>query len=110
MPTKADWTFINTFAGWLSAVGTLLAVVVSLYLAMRDFRIRLRVNVGIRKLFVGAGTHNVEDAPDFIIISVANVGRRPAKVTGLFWKKPVVAAPRVADAGRSVFSTDACAT
>jgi len=86
MPTKADWLFINTFAGWLSALGTLLAVVISLYLAFRDYRVRLRVKVGLRKILVGTGTHIVKDAPDFIVIAVTNLGRRPAKVTGLFWK------------------------
>ncbi|HEY9157515.1 hypothetical protein [Candidatus Binatus sp.] len=86
MPTKPDWTFINTFAGWLSAVGTLLAVIVSLYLSRRDSRIRLHVNVGIRKIFIGTGKHVVKNAPDFIVIAVTNVGRRTANVTGLFWK------------------------
>ncbi len=86
MPTKTDWTFINTFAGWLSAVGTLLAVIVSLYLSRRDSRIRLHVNVGIRKLFIGTGEHVVKKAPDFIVIAVTNVGRRTANVTGLYWK------------------------
>jgi hypothetical protein len=90
MPTKADWTFINTFAGWLSAVGTLLAVVVSLYFSQRDSRIRLRVNAGIRKLLIGAKVHVVKDAPDFLVIAVTNVGRRTASVTGLCWKNLLI--------------------
>ena len=83
MPTKADLTFINTFAGWLSAVGTLLAVIVSLYLARRDSRIRLRVNIGIRKMIIERGVHIVKYAPDFILIAVTNVGSRKKSRPGI---------------------------
>lgn len=44
------WKFINTFAPWLSALGTIAAVVVSLYLARRDKSIRLEVSAGHRLL------------------------------------------------------------
>jgi hypothetical protein len=90
MSTKVDWMFINTFAGWFSAVATLLAVIVSLYLSLRDSRIRLRVNVGIRQVLVGEGPHIGKNAPEFLFIAVTNVGRRTAKVTGLYWNNPLI--------------------
>lgn len=49
--TNLEWTFINSFAGWFSGLMTFVAVLASLYLAMRDWRVRLRVNVGIRRLY-----------------------------------------------------------
>src|SRR3989442_3915635 len=42
------WTFVNSFASWLSAAATVAAVVTALYLARRGDRIRLRVRCGIR--------------------------------------------------------------
>ena len=83
-----NWPLINSFAGWLSAIGTLLAVIVSLRLARRDSRVRLKVSVGLRRVFT------TEQAPiegrDFIVIDVTNVGRRGATVVGLFWKNTLV--------------------
>jgi hypothetical protein len=38
---RETWTFVNSFAPWLSAIGTLAAVITSLYLATAD-RTRLR--------------------------------------------------------------------
>ena len=83
-----DWAFINTFAGWFSGLMTFVAVWASLYLAMRDWRVRLRVNVGVRTLY-RTGDERV-DGKDAIVISVTNVGRRTALVTGLFWVNRLV--------------------
>jgi hypothetical protein len=47
---RETWRFINTFAPWLSAVGTLVAVAVSLYLARKSNRIELEVSAGLRKV------------------------------------------------------------
>jgi hypothetical protein len=84
MSTRDTWDFINTFAGWFSAIGTFAAVAVSLYLAMRDSRIHLRVNAGIWRIF-GSGNPEIDDK-DLVLIAVVNVGRRTAKITGIFWR------------------------
>jgi hypothetical protein len=81
-----DWSFINSFSGWLSAFGSLAAVVVALWLASRDWRIRLKVRVGIRKILAQGRAYKIAEEPDFLIISVINVGRRVATITGLLWK------------------------
>jgi hypothetical protein len=83
-----DWAFINSFAGWFSGLATFLAVIVSLYLATIDWRVRLRVNVGVRTLY-RTGDERIE-GKDAIVISVTNVGRRTALVTGLFWANRLV--------------------
>lgn len=83
------WKFINTFAPWLSAIGTFAAVVTSLYLARRSDRISLKVHFGIRKVAV-QGIHAT--SPDFFWANVTNLGRREATLTNLYfipypWKK-----------------------
>jgi hypothetical protein len=86
-----DWNFINGFSGWLSALGTLLAVIVSLWLARRDSSVRLKVHVGIRKIFVERKIYErPAEEPDFLLIAVTNVGRRVVTVTGLLWKNRLV--------------------
>ena len=40
---RETWLFINGFAPWLAALGTLLAVIVSLHLARRASRLDIRV-------------------------------------------------------------------
>lgn len=78
---KETWQFINTFAPWLSAIGTLSAVVISLYLATKDRRITLKVDASLKTL-IQTGVRS----QDFATISVVNVGRREATITGIGWK------------------------
>lgn len=42
-----DWQFINSFSGWLSAVGTILAVVVSLYISFSARSTKIGITSGI---------------------------------------------------------------
>lgn len=79
---KEHWDFINSFANWISAFGTVGAVVVSLWLALRPERITLSVSAGIRVVIIPG----VQVAPArFITISAVNRGKRVAKVTGIGW-------------------------
>ena len=52
---KDTWEFINSFAPWLAAFGTVAAVIVSLYLARTDKRIRLAIYEGVRIITVRTG-------------------------------------------------------
>lgn len=80
---KETWKFINTFAPWLSAIGTLLAVAVSLYFARHDKRIRLEVNAGHR-LIVTPGQKGPH--PEYLVIRIVNIGHREAQITNIGWK------------------------
>lgn len=75
------WRFINTFAPWFSAIGTILAVITSLYLARTSRRIRLEVNAGVR-------THVGQGFPmtDYVAIRVVNLGHRAATIQSIGWK------------------------
>jgi hypothetical protein len=82
------WRFINTFAPWFSALGTFTAVVVSLYLARRGDRLRLRLRCGIRiRIPMGAAPG---PKSRFVNLEVINVGRRPARIANLYWKTGVL--------------------
>jgi hypothetical protein len=76
------WRFVNTFAPWLSAIGTLTAVIVSLYLARRASRLALRVFLAIITT-VYQDDYRTQTT-EFVKISVVNHGRT-AVVTGFGW-------------------------
>jgi hypothetical protein len=73
------WLFINSFADWLAAFGTIAAVSVALYFALRDARIRLKVVVGLRLLL----QRGANERPEFFSIEVTNIGRRPARIVSI---------------------------
>lgn len=83
MMTQDTWLFINSFAPWLSAIGTIAAVFVALYLARRDKTIRLKVSAGHR-LIITPGRSGPD--PEYIAIKIVNIGHRDAQVTGIGWK------------------------
>lgn len=74
----------NACGAWFAAIGTFSAVTLSLYLASRDRRIRLKISAGHR-IVVTQGSSETEH-PDFCSISVVNVGFRKATITGIGWK------------------------
>lgn len=88
MPDKETWKFINTFAPWLSAIGTLAAVATSLWLAQRDRRIRLAVRASLRIQFMRGGGPGHGDR--FVSVNVINRGRRTANVSGIGWRLGLV--------------------
>ena len=79
----ATWQFINTFADWFSAFGTISAVVVALYLARRDKSIRLEVFAGHRLLITPGQS---ESPPEYVCIGIVNVGHRETQITNIGWK------------------------
>lgn len=77
---RESWRFINTFAPWLSALGTITAVVVSLWLARRQ-GIRLRASVGVFKELVGPNPGSRS-----VLASVTNCGVRPVRISNIYWQ------------------------
>lgn len=84
MPSRDTWEFINSFAPWLAAIGTIAAVITSLFLARRADRVTLNVNIGIRTLSVEGGGpgHGTEH----VWASITNLARRSATLTHLYFK------------------------
>jgi len=77
------WKFINTFAPWLSALGTFTAVFVALYLASRDRQIKLRVYAGVM-VIATAGKPPAENE-ECVLINAVNLGRREVTITNIGW-------------------------
>lgn len=81
---RETWRFINSFAPWLSALGTLTAVVVSLYLATMQNRLRVRV-VAARTRLVAMG-QRVGEGERVVTVEVTNLSRRPLKLISVYWR------------------------
>lgn len=81
MPDQPTWEFINTFAPWLSAAGTILAAVVALYLGLSGRREKLQLSAGVW-LTVGEGVKQER----FVRISVTNIGHNELILHNVGWR------------------------
>jgi len=95
-PDQATWQFINTFAGWISGTGSLLAVLVALHLARQDRRVCVEVSANIMTA-IGP----MKPPRESIGIRLANPNRRVAQISLIGWintlKKPIVLQTFTAD-------------
>ena len=80
--TKTQWELINSFSSWLSAIGTIAAVVVSLWLATRASRLRCNAHAGHR-LIIEHGMQG--NFPEVIIFRIINTGDKPFRVNSIGW-------------------------
>jgi len=72
------WNAIGT---WIAGFATFTAVVLSLYLARRSEKVRLKVHAGLRVIFVGDGS-----PPDeHLQIDVTNLADRPITINSIGW-------------------------
>lgn len=83
MSDRELWKFINTFAPWFSALGSLAAVITALYLARRERTVDLKITAGVR--VVAAPPQSPEWC---VYVEVVNRGRRRAVVDGIVWRLP----------------------
>lgn len=84
MADKELWQWVvEQVTNWLTAIGTVGAVVVSLYLARRDARVILEIGAGHRIMMPGVPGQPVEE---YISFSATNVGRRPATISYVGWR------------------------
>ena len=81
--SQESWLFVNSFAPWLSAIGTIAAVFATVYFAWKTHKIGLKVSAGHR-LLVGPGTP--EPFPEILAIKVVNTGYRNVTITNIGWK------------------------
>jgi hypothetical protein len=78
-PRNWDWALINSFAPWLSAVGTLLAVYFALRLARTESRPRLVITAGLVPTMPA-------DLSKTLYIKAENLGLRDVQVTAIWLK------------------------
>jgi len=95
---KEAWRFINTFAPWFSAIGTLIAATTAIYLARLNRRIRLKVSANRMFLIIDSEGRTYAASPEFlemnamgrpskpgIRILVTNHGYRKAVITNVYF-------------------------
>lgn len=76
MVTMENYNIINTYATIFAAIGTISAVIVSLYFAYSNRKISLKVHTGI---FQGS-----QDNKDYILIKILNDGNRAVTISEHF--------------------------
>jgi len=81
---KQTWEFVNTFAPWLSAIGTIAAVGFSLWLARARSRVRLKMSVDAR-FIVEPTSEGYKKSDDYIAFWITNIGETEATVTVIGW-------------------------
>lgn len=79
---KETWLFINSFAPWISAVGTVVLSGLALWLSVRDRKVQLRA-----ALSNGVIPLDDPNVLDFFVytLSCVNVGPRQVSVTNYHW-------------------------
>lgn len=92
--SQETWKFLNTFAPWLSAVGTISAVITSLYLSRKDRIVNLEImadcrfigQIGDNQIFNSTDDSQDDGVPDALVVYITNIGHREAVVDRIFWK------------------------
>lgn len=83
-----EFKFLELLIQGVAALGTVAAVVAALWLARRDWSVRLRVRAGVRRIVLAG--QPIKEAPEFVTVSVTNLGRRVVEVTSVFFKPPLL--------------------
>jgi hypothetical protein len=81
MLSESTLKILEVAGTWVSGIGTLLAVVVSLHLARRQTAVKLDLRAGHR-LVVTLGEKQI---PEYISIQIVNVGQQPTTITSVGW-------------------------
>lgn len=83
----STWECINSFANWLSALGTILITGLALWLSVKDRMVNIKAN-----LTLGLTSGTKSDVLDrrVYLLSFINVGARPVTVTNHYWVLPFV--------------------
>lgn len=83
--SQEEWKFVNTFAPWLSAIGTLAAVLVSLRLARNKVRVSLTVSVNLKIIYEPTRDGYERAKDDYVAIEVVNTGETEATIGNIAW-------------------------
>lgn len=73
------WNVIGT---WIASIGTVSAVIVSLWLSYTKGKLNLQVQAGHRLVV----TPGIENMPEYCSIRVVNAGDKPANITHVGWE------------------------
>lgn len=82
----ATWDCINSFANWLSAIGTILISGLALWLSVRDRLVNLAADISVG-LVPGNDSSSLDR--QVFVLSFTNAGVRPVTVTNHVWRLPL---------------------
>jgi hypothetical protein len=85
IPDCATWECVNSFGNWLSAVGTIAATALALWLALRDRMLHMRATFST--VVTTLARTDTLDNHGFMV-EFTNIGARPITVTGHEWQLP----------------------
>ena len=73
---------LSVIGTWVASLGTVAAVITSLYLARAQNSIKVRVYADLRKMISNAS----KEMPDYLFVSVVNTGFRPVNIMNIGWE------------------------
>lgn len=73
------WNVIGT---WVASIGTVSAVITSLWLAYHQGKLKLNVFAGHRLLI----TQGLDEKPEYCLVKVVNTSSKPAKIVSIGWE------------------------
>ncbi|EHU1901150.1 TPA: hypothetical protein ACIFB9_000570 [Acinetobacter baumannii] len=76
--TNIDLSFWSMIGTWLASIGTLGAVITSLYLARKSEKVNLLVTSNL--IFLFSANHGYNDGDHYIHIEITNNGNRPVTI------------------------------
>ena len=72
---------LNVIGTWIAAIGTVGAVITSLWLASSNNKVKLRISANSSFLVIpGVSSHK-----EVCLINIANIGTRPIKINNIGW-------------------------
>ncbi len=83
---EATLRLLEVARTWISDIGALLAVAVSLHLARQQTAIKLAVQAGHRILL----TPGEQETPEFVLVRVVNLGQQPVVITNFGWRWGII--------------------
>lgn len=85
--TLAVWNVVGT---WVASIGTVAAVITSLWLALHRDRVELRITVGHRILI----DSYFDTSDEYCYISIVNRGDRMVRITSIGWEAGILGGKR----------------
>lgn len=82
--TNTDLTFWSMIGTWLASIGTIAAVITSLYLARQNDKVNLLITSNLIFL-IGYG-RNYNDDDHYLNIEITNNGNRPVIIQNVSWQ------------------------
>ncbi len=83
MQMCTTWECFNSFANWISAIGTIVISGIALWLSVRDRFVRMS-----NRFSWGIISNHTDGNVNVYILSFTNIGQRPITVTNYKWKIP----------------------